>query len=816
VFFLSPFRYTQGTKFLYGTINAMSKRGFAAIWIVLIIVVVLAAAGGGVWYYEAHKSSVNNSQSQSATTGQTTPTYQNANYGISFDYPNNWTVKSGNAAEGDYGLYTQYDPNAVSLITVEIPSSLYPGTNLEGAYFNLSVDKQLSQSQCSALNSQPGPNNIPGGTITIGGVTFNWYAAGGVAAGTDEFTENYSGYTNGICYEFNLGDTTGNDVSATGMKMLGSANDISALEGVFSSVKFGNPGSLDITSATTSVAAIPAPSDIIIPATSTNLVAIPQDPYGLFMAPANAAAASDPYYDYGFSGTYLNDGTIESGPYAGYDRVLFNDAVNCDVGGCEYVNILFATKDHQSFILDNDTVSQDSLNTLAHLGVYLDAAKIVDQSPIISVFRENIAANNVEFVNGDNYSTSSASNTMTSITSPVQGLSFFYNYNPLPGGATSSDFSAARNGYINTVNTYVAGLSSEVEAEDGAGITVSYTLSIFPPYGEDIFGGIASGTIFTSYGGEGCYQNDPWYVLKNVSDGDLLSVGTTKFGVQVYSLKDPNHPLNQAAYYSEVSSVQNFSAMNDTISAPSFNDFVAKHPMLIIKDPFGRLLAIDENEYTYADGSDCGGKKPVIYLYPQKPTKVAVQFAAPIDLTLSIPAYVNGWNMLAQPNGTLQDLQPQFTDCGAINSTTLGSEYAQSACEKNDYPYLYWAGYIGRSFPHLNEGWVVSQSDIRAFLEKELIVAGLNQKEKDDMISYWVPELSGFGAPYYRLSFLQTDQMNTLVPLNITPKPDTEFRIFLLWSPLTAMPSIQLQPEILQPLVRRGFTVVEWGGGEQS
>jgi hypothetical protein len=551
---------------------------------------------------------------------------------------------------------------------------------------------------------------------------------------------------------------------------------------------------------------------ITIPATSTSLLAIPQDSYGLFMAPASAV--SDP--NYGFSGIYLNDGTIESGPYAGYDRVFFNDAVNCDMGGCEYVNILFATKDHQSFILDNNTVSQDALNTLANFDVYLDASKIVDQSPITSVFRENIATNNVEFVNSDNYSTSSAFGNILPLSSPIQGLSFFSDYNSLPTRfTTSSDFSAAQNGYINTVNTYVAGFSSGVEAEDAAGIGVSYALSIFPPYGEDVFGGIASGTIFTSYGGEGCSQGDPWYVLKNISDGDLASVGTTQYGVQVYSLKDPNHPLNQAAYYSEVSSVQNFSAMNDNVPAPSFNDFVAKHPILIVKDPFGRLLAIDENEYTYVDGSDCGGKKPVIYLYPPKPTNVAVQFAAPIDLTLSIPSYVNGWNVLAQPNGMLQDLQPQFTDCGAIDSTALGSEYARTACEKNNYPYLYWAGYIGHLFPHLNEGWVIPQSGIRAFLEKELTAVGINQKEKDDMISYWVPELSGFGAPYYRLSFLQTDQMNALVPLNITPKPDTEFRIFLLWSPLAAIPSVQPEPQVLQPLVRNGFTVVEWGGGEQ-
>jgi hypothetical protein len=183
-----------------------------------------------------------NSQPQVATTTQTTSTYQNTDYGISFEYPNDLIVKAADTAEGDYGLYTPYGPyqnasTTISLITVEISPSFYPGTNLKGAYFNLSVNKQLSKSQCLALTSQPGPNN-GGGTITIGGVIFNWTRAETAAAGTYEFSENYSGYTNGACYEFNLGDTTGNDVSPTGTRMSSSANDISVLEGVLPSVKF--------------------------------------------------------------------------------------------------------------------------------------------------------------------------------------------------------------------------------------------------------------------------------------------------------------------------------------------------------------------------------------------------------------------------------------------------------------------------------------------------------------------------------------------------------------------------------------------------
>ena len=228
--------------------NIKSRSG--SVLIIALVVAVVLAAAGGIWYWEAHNNSVTQPSSQSTTAEtsstapsqsatQTTSTYQNADYGISFEYPSNWIVKPGDTANGDYGFYTQYDSNTISsLITVEIPPSLYPGTNFEGGYFNLSIGKQLKQNQCSALLPPFGPNNIPDKVIVIDGVTFTRYAAGGVAAGTDEYAENYTGYTNGTCYEFNLGDTTGNDISPTGTKMSGSANDIPVLEGVLSSIKF--------------------------------------------------------------------------------------------------------------------------------------------------------------------------------------------------------------------------------------------------------------------------------------------------------------------------------------------------------------------------------------------------------------------------------------------------------------------------------------------------------------------------------------------------------------------------------------------------
>jgi hypothetical protein len=351
----------------------MKRRGLVALVVALVIVVVLVVAGG-IWYWKAHESGSNNSQSQSVTAVQTTSTYQNADYGISFEYPSNLTVKPGDAAEGDYGLYTPYGPyqnasTTVSLITVEIPSSLYPGTNLKGAYFNLSVNKQLSQSQCLALTSQPGPNN-GGGKITIGGVVFNWTHAGSTAAGTDEFSENYSGYANGTCYEFNLGDTTGNDVSPTGTRMSGSANDIPALEGVLSSVKFtGSTSTSEPVSATNNFPVLN------IPTTST-LVVLPGDKYGIFLVlPALVSSSSYAGGGNGVVAGYSDAGTIGTGTYAGYH--LITGSVYFGLDG--NASLLFVTKDYKSFVLSNSTSSQKNINFMEGEGVYLNASKIIGE-----------------------------------------------------------------------------------------------------------------------------------------------------------------------------------------------------------------------------------------------------------------------------------------------------------------------------------------------------------------------------------------------------------------------------------------------------
>ncbi len=301
----------------------------------------------------------------------------------------------------------------------------------------------------------------------------------------------------------------------------------------------------------------------------------------------------------------------------------------------------------------------------------------------------------------------------------------------------------------------------------------------------------------------------------NVNDEDLEPIGTVN-GLTLYQLKDENHPLLYYAFDAKIGPYQDdidyWEDINGSVKVPSFEEYTAKHPLLFFKDYWDRWVAIGEFDYLLPGG--CG--KPVIYLYPEETTAVSVNFTTPVQLTTDIPSYKDGWLVEANPDGSLKDLQPEFTQCDQFTFSKFGSEYAQAACETNNYPYLYWSGNVSSSaYPKMEKGWIVKRSNLNHFFSDKLTAMGLNKQEKFDFMEYWVPELLSKKAAYYRLSFLQTQQLNQLFPMQVDPQPYTVFRIFLDYTALAAKPEVDIQPQQLESINRTGFTLVEWGGLKQ-
>lgn len=177
--------------------------------------------------------------------------------------------------------------------------------------------------------------------------------------------------------------------------------------------------------------------------------------------------------------------------------------------------------------------------------------------------------------------------------------------------------------------------------------------------------------------------------------------------------------------------------------------------------------------------------KPVIYLYPEEETQVEVKLDYEGELTTTYPAYENGWEVLAQPDGTLTDAK-------------TGREYY---C-------LFWEG-ISENDYDLSKGFVVKGDETQDFLEEALAKLGLTEREANEFIIYWLPQMEGNA---YNLISFQGESYTDKATLDITPAPDSVIRVFMAWKGLDA--AVEVEPQSLEAIERTGFTVVEWGGCE--
>lgn len=93
------------------------------------------------------------------------------------------------------------------------------------------------------------------------------------------------------------------------------------------------------------------------------------------------------------------------------------------------------------------------------------------------------------------------------------------------------------------------------------------------------------------------------------------------------------------------------------------------------------------------------------------------------------------------------------------------------------------------------------------FLEDKLNQIGLNDKEANDFISFWLPVLQ---RNQNSLVSFQFDNYSSSHLLKIDPQPDSILRVFLAIRPIKNRLSIA--PQELPRFNRIGFSVVEWGG----
>ena len=187
----------------------------------------------------------------------------------------------------------------------------------------------------------------------------------------------------------------------------------------------------------------------------------------------------------------------------------------------------------------------------------------------------------------------------------------------------------------------------------------------------------------------------------------------------------------------------------------------------------------DPNIYHYTE------KKPILYLYPKKDkSKVTITFEKPELIKISYPLYKDKWVVTANQNGTLTDKKG------------------------NTYYGLYWeeTKYTDVDF---STGYYVTSDNAASFLEEKLKYIGLNEREINEFIIYWLPILDQNKKSV--VHFELTDERQLTNAINISPKPDSLLRVSMHVKRVDEEPK-NLRKQGMKHFNRTGFAVVEWGG----
>ncbi|MCL2159075.1 MAG: hypothetical protein FWH48_06690 [Oscillospiraceae bacterium] len=181
-------------------------------------------------------------------------------------------------------------------------------------------------------------------------------------------------------------------------------------------------------------------------------------------------------------------------------------------------------------------------------------------------------------------------------------------------------------------------------------------------------------------------------------------------------------------------------------------------------------------------------EKPNIYFYGTEGTQIAVSFERPDLLTNSIPDYGDGWTITQGPNGAIYDAFGE----------AHGYLFYESIADT--FTFNKTKGFALR-------GAVTEKERARDFRDI-LKLYGFNEAEICDFIEYWGSRLD-LDKAYHM--YPQTEKIDEAMPLVIAPTPDTVYRIWFGFAPASEDDLPPECPEIV-PIVREGFTVIEWGG----
>jgi hypothetical protein len=197
-----------------------------------------------------------------------TVTYADRTSGVSFQYPRKYALETGDAADqlvsSDPVPMDFVQPGGFALAAVTVPESVYPNSDLAAAFFNVSVNKSLTEEQCGEFSeAKPAapadsavqtPAQPQSSKLMIGDMELQSSETLASQGTREEASKYYHVFENGACYEFALKVAT-SGVETGGTKHVDRGEVFQRLEKILATVKI-NPAS--VPEVTASAPAAPA------------------------------------------------------------------------------------------------------------------------------------------------------------------------------------------------------------------------------------------------------------------------------------------------------------------------------------------------------------------------------------------------------------------------------------------------------------------------------------------------------------------------------------------------------------------------------
>jgi hypothetical protein len=176
-------------------------------------------------------------------------TYSDANSGVSFLYPRKFALTSGDNAQPQLAVIGDVpmnfvQPGGVAVATVALPGGLYPGTDFESAFFNVNINRSVSEQECAHFafvdtrNADGEP--VDAEKVKIGSTDMETTSNFSASALKQAETQYYHSYENGACYEYVLGLGTAGYGTKDGIEHVNRDEVFAKLQKILATVKI-NP-----------------------------------------------------------------------------------------------------------------------------------------------------------------------------------------------------------------------------------------------------------------------------------------------------------------------------------------------------------------------------------------------------------------------------------------------------------------------------------------------------------------------------------------------------------------------------------------------